>query len=111
MRHFLAVALGFIVWTTTLGSAVAQDTSAANRKIVSKVLPSYPELATKMNIEGTVKLEVTVAANGRATNVQVIGGNPVLVKSAEDAVYKYRWAPAPQESKEPVEFRFRRPGS
>jgi hypothetical protein len=61
-----------------------------------------------MNLEGTVRLLVTVSPNGTAKSVAVIGGNPVLVKAAETSVYKFRWTPAQQESKEPVEMRFSR---
>jgi len=40
-----------------------------------------------------------------------VGGNPVLVKAAEDAVSKYHWIAGTQESKEEVEIRFHRPGN
>jgi len=86
---------------------VAQDAEADNsRKIVSKVVPSYPELARKMNLEGTVRLQVVVAPNGTPKFVEAIGGSPILVKAAEDSVYKFRWAPSKQESKELIEMKF-----
>jgi TonB family protein len=69
-------------------------------------MPVYPELARKMALEGTVKLQVTVAPNGTVKSVQAVGGSPVLVKAAEDSVYKFRWIPAKQESKELIEMRF-----
>jgi TonB family protein len=112
MRQFLAIAIGFLLLGATLDSGlVAQETQASGRKIVSRVMPSYPELATKMNMQGVVKLQVTVAPNGTPKSIEVVGGNPVFVKSAENAVDKFRWAPAAEESKELIEIRFRRPGS
>ena len=61
-----------------------------------------------MNLEGSVKLLVTVAPNGIVKSVQTIGGHPVLVKAAEDSVSKFRWIPANQESSELVEMKFQR---
>ncbi len=88
---------------------LAQETQVENtRKIVSRAIPVYPELARRMNLEGNVRLLVTVAPNGIVKSVHTIGGNPVLVKAAEDSVYKYRWIPANEESKELVEMRFHR---
>jgi protein TonB len=87
---------------------LAQEAQSDNgRAIVSRVVPIYPELARKVNLEGTVKLQVTVAPNGTVKSAQAVGGSPVLVKAAEDAIYKWRWIPAKQESKELVEIRFR----
>lgn len=109
MRHVVAVTIGLVLLGTTLQPAVlAQATEASGRKIVSRVTPVYPELARKMNVEGSVKLLVTVAPNGIAKNVEAVGGSPLLVKAAEDAMYKFRWAAAAQESKELIEIRFHR---
>jgi TonB family protein len=75
------------------------------RKILNKLVPHYPEFARQMNLAGTVKLAVTVAPHGSVKSVQTVGGNPVLLKAAQDAIYKWEWAPAAQESKELVELR------
>jgi hypothetical protein len=39
-------------------------------------------------------------------SVRALGGNPVLLKAAEDAINNWKWAPAPQESQEIVELKF-----
>jgi TonB family protein len=75
------------------------------RKILNKEIPHYPELARQRNLTGTVKLAVTVAPNGSVKSMQTVGGNPVLLKAAQDAIYKWKWAPAAQESKELVVLR------
>ena len=48
------------------------------RRAKTKVQPTYPELAHKMNISGTVKIEVAVAPNGTVKEARVVGGHPVL---------------------------------
>jgi TonB family protein len=90
------------------GILCAQDMVVESaRKIVSQAKPVYPSIARNMNLEGAVKLEVNVAASGAVKSVQAVGGSPVFVRAAEDAVYGFRWAPAKEESKELVEIRFR----
>ena len=80
----------------------AQQASAQNDEIVrrakSKVQPAYPDLARKMNIAGTVKIEVVVAPNGTVKDARVVGGHPVLAGAALDAAKKWRFEPAAGES-------------
>jgi TonB family protein len=78
----------------------------AHRKVLTRVAPRYPELARRMNLEGSVKLRVTVAANGSVKSMQAVGGSPLLLKAAQDAIYGWKWAPSSQESQELVELRF-----
>jgi TonB family protein len=59
-----------------------------------------------MNISGTVRLVVTVAPGGNVVRTEVVGGSPVLVQSALDAVAKAKWESATQETKELVEIKF-----
>jgi TonB family protein len=94
-----------IVFSSSSSFAQEQP-EAATRKIVSKVVPDYPELARKMKITGTVRVEVTVASNGKAKFTQVVGGSPVLAKAAVDAIEKWKWASGPQETKELIELNF-----
>lgn len=82
----------------------AQD--AVERKVKSKVAPSYPEIARKMGLTGTVKLQIQVAANGTVKDTKVIGGHPILVNAAVDAVKKWKFEAAPAESTGTVEFKF-----
>lgn len=76
------------------------------RRAKSKVQPIYPELAHKMNISGTVKIEVTVAPNGTVKEARVIGGHPVLATAALEAAKKWRFEPAPGESSGIIDFKF-----
>ena len=81
---------------------------APARKVVSRVVPSYPPLARRLNLQGVVKVEVQVAANGTVRSTRVIGGNPVLAVSAVDAVKQWKYEPAPAESTERAELMFDR---
>ena len=76
------------------------------RRAKSKVQPEYPELARKMNITGTVKVQVVVAPNGAVKDAKVVGGHPVLASAALDAVKKWRFEPANGESTGVVDFKF-----
>ena len=81
--------------------------SATDRKVKSKVSPTYPELAKKMAVSGAVKVEITVAPNGSVKNVKVIGGHPLLVDAATDAVKHWKYEAAPEETTEgPIVFNF-----
>jgi TonB family protein len=84
-------------------SAFAQDEA---RKVKSRVTPTYPELARRMNVAGTVKVEVTIAANGAVTKTRVIGGHPMLVDAAVDAVKQWKYEPGSGETTQVVEFKF-----
>jgi TonB family protein len=91
-----------------LPKASAQDAAseAAKRKVRSKVEPHYPPLAMEMNVAGKVKIEATVAADGHVLNTRVIGGSPLLVNAALDALKKWRFEPTPKDTTETVEFAF-----
>ncbi len=100
--------LFFLVLTTLSGTfppaALAQD--GVDRKVKSKVSPVYPEIARKMGIAGNVKLQLVVAPSGVVKETKVIGGHPILVNAAVDAVKKWRFETASAESTEIKEFRF-----
>ena len=58
-----------------------------------------------MKLGGTVRVIAVVAADGNVKSVEPVGGSPVLIKAAEDAVAKWRFAPG-AESRESVELHF-----
>jgi len=100
--------LSFLVLITASGSlapaGLAQD--KIDRKLKSRVQPVYPEIARKMGLSGNVKLQLVVAANGEVKETKVIGGHPILVNAAVDAVKKWRFETASAESTGTVEFHF-----
>ncbi len=69
------------------------DKNVEMAKIVFEPLPHYPPLALEARIEGTVQLQVLIGSDGRVRNIQVITGNPLLVRSAVEAVSRWRYLP------------------
>src|SRR5438876_166005 len=76
------------------------------RKVKSKVPPIYPELAKRMSISGIVKVQITVDKSGMVKNSKLVGGHPILANAALDAVRKWRYEAAAEETTGIVEFRF-----
>ncbi len=76
------------------------------RRPKSKVQATYPDLARRMNLSGTVKLEVTVAPNGTVKDAKVVGGHPVLANAALEAARKWRFEPAQMENSGTLDFKF-----
>ena len=72
--------------------AVYQTENDGARKVISRVEPVYPVLLLSNHIGGTVRLKVTIAANGKVEDVALLGGNPILGKAAMDAVKKWVYA-------------------
>jgi TonB family protein len=101
---FVALSLGVITFSPT--PSLAQEQTEGKRAIVDRVVPVYPDLARRAQIHGTVRVGVVVTPSGKAKLTQVIGGNPLLAKAAVDAIEKWKWAPAAQETKELVELNF-----
>lgn len=83
--------------------AFAED---GDRKIRQRVSPMYPELAKRVNASGTVRLEVEVAPNGEVKNVKPLGGHPLLIPAAEDAMRKWKYEPGKETTTAIVEFKF-----
>jgi len=84
---------------------------AARRKVRTRVVPDYPSLAKQMNVSGKVKIEATVAADGHVLTTKVIGGSPLLINSALEALKKWRFEPAAKDTVEMVEFEFNPQGN
>jgi TonB family protein len=84
--------------------AFAQD--HPERKIRVRVSPIYPDIARKMKLNGTVRVQVVISPNGNVKETKVIGGHPILVTAAVDAVKKWKFDPASAETTGILEIRF-----
>jgi TonB family protein len=91
---------------TMVAAQTTSQTAHGERKVASRVAPVYPELARKMHIHGVVKVEATVRPNGQVKSTRVLGGNPVLVEAALDAVGKWKFEAAQSETIEVVQLTF-----
>lgn len=86
----------------------SQDTTTeTKRKVSHRVVPEYPALARQMNIAGTVKLEVTVDPDGHVKSTRTVGGSPLLVQAATQALKNWKFEPGPKETTEVIEFQFK----
>ncbi|MFZ0734719.1 MAG: energy transducer TonB [Candidatus Sulfotelmatobacter sp.] len=106
MRNFLLLFLLVSCCLAVARSAQGQQSNENARKIVRKVDPTYPEMARRMNIAGTVKLFAVVAPDGTVKAFEPVGGSPLLVQASEDAIKRWKFAPAAAESKELIELHF-----
>jgi len=70
---------------------VGGDVQAA--KLLRKVVPVYPPLARQARVAGTVQLIGVIAKDGTIQQLQVVGGHPLLVKAAVDAVRQWIYRP------------------
>lgn len=99
----LLLILGCVAGTVPLVQGQEQEIA---RKLKTKVAPTYPELARRMGISGIVKVQITVDKNGSIKNSKLVGGHPILASAALDAVKKWRYESAAEETTGVVEFRF-----
>ena len=95
-----------LVMCGSLTFAQSGSVEEGKRKIKTKVAPIYPELAKRMNVVGKVKIEVIITPEGRVKGTRVVGGHPLLVQASLDAVKEWKFASAPEESTQTVEFDF-----
>jgi len=95
----------------SVGGAVElqRQSSSANaekRLIRHLVQPIIPELAKRLSLSGTVRIEATVAPDGTVKRTRILGGHPVLATEAEKAAQKSSFEKASTETVEIIEFRF-----
>ena len=61
--------------------------------LITKVVPKYPPDAKQARIQGTVRFDATIAADGTIKNLDVVSGHPLLVAAALDAVRQWVYKP------------------
>jgi len=85
---------------------LAQKGPKSDRKVLVSVKPEYSELLKHAQIGGLVRLKVTVNPDGKVSNVDVVGGNPILAESAATAVMKWKFVPAGAQTVEDISISF-----
>jgi len=104
---FVSCCLGSGNSAQSQSSAQSQPPAAAvARKVVRKTIPTYPEIAKRARLTGTVKVIAVVSPDGTVKKVEPVGGSPILIQAAEQAVSSWKFAPAGGDSREVVEMRF-----
>src|SRR5580692_4252452 len=89
-KRYATVCGWLLLGAFCLTPARAQDTE---RKVLKKVEAQYPSILKRRVIGGTVRLKVSIHANGSVKDVEVLGCNPALADSAEKAVRQWKFAP------------------
>jgi TonB family protein len=104
-RLRLKLGLLAVLFGACLLAPAADDHSA--REVKSRIAPTYPEIARRMQISGKVRLEVVIAPDGRVKEVHPLGGHPVLLDAATNAVKGWRFSSGSGEAKQVVEIDFK----
>jgi TonB family protein len=86
--------------------AAATFAAPTPRAIVSRVSPSYPELARRMHVSGKVVLLVTIQPDGKVSGTKVQSGHALLAPAAQEAVSHWLFAPGPEASESEVDVNF-----
>lgn len=86
--------------------AVVASRHNAERALLTRVDPAYPETLQRLHIGGTVRLEVVISPKGAVEQVLILGGNPVLAECAVKAVRQWVFAPASTPTQQEVSIPF-----
>ena len=103
-RSILTAAAAVVFAFSTV---LAQQAEEGKRKVKSKTNPVLSEVARRLSITGKVKLEVTIAPDGRVKSVRALGGHPLLVQACVECVKEWKYETAAEESIQIVEFDFK----
>jgi protein TonB len=61
--------------------------------LVHRVQPEYPYPAKMARVQGQVVLAAVISKEGTIENLRVVGGHPMLVRAAIEAVSLWRYRP------------------
>lgn len=62
-------------------------------KLITRIVPQYPDLARRTRTSGVVRLLVVVGKEGRVQNVRMLEGHPFLREAAISAVRQWVYSP------------------
>jgi TonB family protein len=86
--------------------AVGDSGSAGERKLITRIEPNYPDTLKQLKIGGTVRLRVSISAQGNVEQVELLGGNPILGEVAAFAEKKWVYAAGRSRTFAEVSFHF-----
>ncbi len=69
------------------------STGISEGMLIQKIEPSYPTIAQRAHVQGTVQLKAIISKSGAIENLQLVSGHPLLVQAAIDAVKQWRYRP------------------
>jgi TonB family protein len=103
-KHIIKTLAGIGLLSLTL--SLVGSAQEAKRTAKERRTPVYPELAKKMNISGTVKVEVIVAPTGAVKSAKALGGHPLLIDAAVNAAKQFKYESASADTTEMISFNF-----
>ncbi len=106
MKSLAALGLVMLLTGAVMTSSARAADPVGARKVTRRVPPVYPPSARRLHLEGTVRLAALVAADGRVTGTESVGGNPILLAAAHDAVRMWKFQAAERASREELSFAF-----
>src|SRR5271163_3633642 len=106
IKSRISAALVTALCALTVILCTTRATAQEVRRLLSKPSPAYPDVAKRLNLEGTVKIEVVVGPDGIIKDTKVIGGHPILVDSALKALRDWRYEKASTETRLELDFKF-----
>jgi len=102
-KFFAAIALFAIAQLASAQSEKHLSNAEAMAAALTKPQPEYSPIAKQLKLEGAVTLNAYVTEEGTVDHVEPVSGNPVLVRSAEEALKHWKFAKQSEDGK-PVKF-------
>jgi TonB family protein len=75
------------------------DPKPLEERLTTKVEPNYPQMARIAHIQGDVTIRVLIDKEGHVAKLKEMGGHPILIQSAMDAVKQWIYKPYQVEGK------------
>lgn len=79
--------------TSSAGQVIRVGGNVQATNLISQARPVYPPEAKAARIQGKVQLNAVIGPDGTVQSLQVVSGDPALVKSALDAVKQWVYKP------------------
>src|SRR5258708_37155245 len=84
--------LGGALLVMALSLGVANLQAQDGRKVLSNPVPVYPEVAKRLRLVGTVKVQIVIGEDGGIKDKTFIGGHPVLVSALQETLRKLKYS-------------------
>jgi len=65
----------------------------AEANLIGRVEPVYPQQAKAARLQGVVEFTIIIDEQGHVTEVKLVGGHPLLVNAAREAVTQWVYRP------------------
>jgi TonB family protein len=72
---------------------VREDADEFKKRLISSPSPEYPALAQKAGLQGRVRMQIRVKADGSLSVDKIMEGEPALADAATSAIRQWRARP------------------